>query len=490
MASIFELTREDFMAALPELAQQGVNTDDLLRAYNAQNDATAGLRGYLGAPSQGIEDSARARTLGGLLSYDPNAAAGMDRIRSMGFEPRAAAQDAISGLLGAGQNVYNATAGRLPAEDVQGAAFDAVGLTMGLGAASAGRGLLDYDPNVMRAGPLKADLDPLGYQNVKMDSYLKDTDVGINDTGVNLERTPMSWEDMEGSVVIPFYGDRTSGGMNVSSVNDIKFDQPVYTEGGLDYMRGPAAQADDAIWASNSNITKRLSDTADEAALRYPDRRIVGVTGSMAPNANDFATMTGGSVGEIIQQLGVPSKTAAEFDGIMRAADPNFVGVNSPNLRQWLETTTSPLRKTFIRLADSQPMKAGGFPDMALGRYAVTDPTQRDIPPGMFGMGAAQIDTSAPRAFNNPKGNQPRVNVPHGTYNSIIKGDYLGSLPPVPQGLLFRDVYDSMEGQLTKAGKPLTSAHKTHAIKTIVPAQEITPQVLEGILDYVARLPK
>jgi hypothetical protein len=156
MASIFELTREDFMAALPELAQQGVNTDDLLRAYNAQKDATAGLQGYLGEPSQGIEDSGRARTLGGLLSYDPEAASGMDRVRSMGFEPRAAAQDAISGILGAGQNVYNATAGRLPAEDVQGAAFDAAGLTMGLGAASAGRGLLDYDPSVMRATAGKA----------------------------------------------------------------------------------------------------------------------------------------------------------------------------------------------------------------------------------------------------------------------------------------------------------------------------------------------
>jgi len=490
MASIFELSREDFMAALPELAGQGVDVDELLRGYNAQNDVTAGILGSLGSPSQGIEDSGRARTLGGILSYDPTTDAGMDRLRSVGVEPRAMAQDVIGGLLGAGQNVYNATSGRLPTEDLQGAAFDAAGLVAGLGAASAGRGILDYDPNVMRAGLLKADLDPLGYQNVKMDSRLRDTDVGITDAGVNLERTPMSWEDMEGDFVIPFYGDRTSGGMNISSVNDIKFDRDVYTEGGLDYMRGPAAQADNAVWASNSNITKRLADSADKAVFSNPDRRIVGVTGSMSPDANDFATMTGGSVGEIVQQLGVPSKTAADFDGIMRAADPDFVGVNSPKLREWLETTTSPLRKTFIRLADTKIMKEGGFPDMALGRYAVTDPTQRDIPPGMFGMGAAQIDTSAPRAFNNPKGNQPRVNVPHGTYNSIIKGDYLGSLPPVPQGLLFRDVYDKMEGKLTKAGKPMSSAHKTHAIKTIVPAQEITPQVLEGILDYIAKFPK
>lgn len=447
----------------------------------------------------GIGDAIALGEAGQALSRGELAAAGLLGTGALvGLVPGAG--DALARpIMAAGRKVADAIpsdaiyAGRSLAEgDMRGVldAFAPSRPAQGLGAdAVMQRGMGD-NGGPRLANPLKADLDPLGYQKVKMDNYLKDTDVGITDTGVNLERTPMSWEDMEGDFVIPFYGDRTSGGMNVSSVNDIKFDRDVYTDGGLDYMRGPAAQADDAIWASNSNITKRLADAADKIALLYPDRRIVGMTGSMSPDANDFATMTGGSVGEIVQQLGVPSKTAAEFDEIMRAADPDFVGVNSPNLRQWLETTTSPRRKTFIRLADTKPMKDGGFPDMALGRYAVTDPTQRDLPPGMFGMGAAQIDTSAPRAFNNPKGNQPRVNVPHRTYNSIIKGDYLGSLPPVPQGLLFRDIYDRMEGKLTKAGKPLTSAHKTHAIKTIVPAQEITPQVLEGILDYVARLPR
>tara|TARA_R110002153_G_scaffold260574_1_gene420646 strand:- start:183 stop:1268 length:1086 start_codon:yes stop_codon:yes gene_type:complete len=347
------------------------------------------------------------------------------------------------------------------------------------------RGLLNYDPNVAYAN--KIDLDPLQYQSVKMNDYLSNADIGMLDLGENLSRKPMSWEDLEGDFVIPFYGDRTSGGMSVDRINDIKFDKPVYTEAGVDFMRGPAAQADDAIWASNSNITKRLSDRADVVARDNPGGRVIGMTGSMAPNANDFATMTGGSVGELIQGVGIPRQTAAQFDEIMRAADPYFVGVNSPDLRTWLETTTSPLRKTFIRLADTKPMKDGGFPDMGLGRYAVTDVTQRDMPPGMFGLGAAQINTSMPRMFNDPKGNQPVARVPHSTYNSQISGDYLGSLEPVPQGLVFKDLYDKMEGQLDKNGRPLTEANRTHAIKTIVPAQQITPKILEGILDYVSK---
>ena len=137
---------------------------------------------------------------------------------------------------------------------------------------------------------------------------------------------------------------------------------------------------------------------------------------------------------------------------------------------------------------DSAPMQAKGFPSPALARYSVTDPTQRDMPAGMFGLGAAKIDTEAPLMFNTPKGNLPKTNVPHSTYNTQIAGEYLGSLPPVPQGLVFRDVYDAMEGKFTKSGQPLNEAHKTHAIKTKMPAQKITPEILEGILDYRARL--
>lgn len=480
-----DFTPSDFNAYLAEMYPDGGGNAGFLRQqYREKNNFTNML------PDGGVADG-RQPIAGGFASKDAGAT-GRDAMRSL----RPAIWNGIRGLLqGGGEAVQaplDAYRGLLSPDEMTGAAMGTAGMAMGGGMAASGRGLLDYDPNTVSAGgnkpPLKADLDPMKYQKVKMDDFLSDAYIGIEDTGVNLARTPMSWEDMEGKVVLPFYGDRTSGGLLVNSVNDVKFDKPVYTEGGVDFMRGPAAQADKAIWASNQNITKRLSDTADAAAKAFPDRDIVGMTGSMSPDANDFATMTGAAVGELVQAKGIPRATAVEFDGIMKSADPNFVGVNSPDLRKWLETTSSPLRKAFIRLADTAPMKAGGFPDMGLGRYAVTDVTQRDMPPGMFGMGVSKIDTSAPRMFNNPKGNQPRASVPHGTYNSQISGDYLGSLTPVPQGLVWRDLYDSMEGKLTKAGQPLTSAHKTHAIKTKVPAVEITPQVLEGILDYMSRL--
>lgn len=333
----------------------------------------------------------------------------------------------------------------------------------------------------------KEQLDPLGYQKTKMRRPFSEVEVQQSDLGENLARKPMNWEDMEGRVILPFYGDRTSRGLLVEGVNDYKFDAPVYTEGGVDFKVGPAAQKDRAIWASNQNIITRLSKEADKAQRDFGGRDILGVTGSMAPDANDFATFTGEAAAELVKGAKITKKTAREFDATMKALDPTFVGLLSPDLRDWVKNTSSPNRKSFIRLMDSRPMQDAGLPSPAEVRKSVTDPTQYELPAGMFGLGVSRIDTGAPLRFNTPKGDKPATNVPHSTYNTQITGDYLGSLRPVPQRLIFKDVYDAISGKLDKRGNPLTEANMTHAIKTKMPAQELTPQIIDGILNYLAR---
>lgn len=330
-------------------------------------------------------------------------------------------------------------------------------------------------------------LDPIGYQNTKMRDYLSNTQLDTVDTGVNLPRTPISWEDMLGRLVMPFYGDRTSGGALLSGIDDIKFDQPVLTEAGLDFMRGPAAQADDAIWASNNNIVTRIVNEAEAARKKYGEGDIYGMTGTMAPDANDFATFTAETMAEMVNKSPINASDANSFNAKMLEIDPNFVGIGSPMLRQWAKDTTSPNRKYFIRLMDSAPMQAAGFPSPGQVRYGVTDPTQRDMPAGMFGLGVSKLDEVSPILRNTPKGNAPAASVPHSTYNTQITGSYTGSLPPVPQGLIYKEIYDAMEGKTTKTGQPLNEAHKTHAIKTIMPVVPMTEPKIEGILNYLAR---
>jgi hypothetical protein len=335
--------------------------------------------------------------------------------------------------------------------------------------------------------PTKEELDPLGYQKTKMRKSLFNTEVDEVDLGENLLRIPRSWEEMENRLILPFYGDRTSRGMLVRGVDDMVFDTPVYTEGGVDFMRGPAAQADRAIWASNSNIIKRIADEAEAARKAAAGEPVFGMTGSMAPDANDFAVHTGSVMAEMVKKSKINRQTASAFNDAMRVVDETFPGIRSPKLREWVDNTTSPKRKMFIRLMDSAPMQAGGMPSPAQARYAATDATQRNMGSGQFGMGVAQLDELSPILRINPEGNRPGQSFPHRTYNTQITGDYFGSLPPVPQGLLFKDVYDRMEGGVTKKGQPYNEAHKTHAIKTIMPVQRLRPEIIEGILNYLQR---
>lgn len=335
--------------------------------------------------------------------------------------------------------------------------------------------------------PTKEELDPLGYQKTKMRDYLSNTVVKTKDLKEKAPKIPRTWEEMEGKVVLPFYGDRTSGGLLVQGVDDIKFKKPVRTEAGTDFMRMKANQDQRAIWASDSGIIKRLADEADKARKDFDGKDVYAMTGSMAPNANDFATFTGEIFAEMVDPSKITKKAKKAFDKEMKFNDPTFVGLDSPKLREWVKNASPEKRKTFIRLADSNPMQAAGMPSPAQARYAATDIIQRDLKSGMFGLGVSKIDEVSPILRKDPVGNNPAIMHPHSTYNTQLTGDYFGSLPPVPQGLIFKDLYDSMANKLTKAGKPFTESHKTYSMTRQLPAQEIRPEILDGILDYLAK---
>lgn len=330
-------------------------------------------------------------------------------------------------------------------------------------------------------------LDPLGYASNRLDDYLDNTQLGLTDLGENLPRISRSWEDLEGGYVLPLYGDRTSRGYNLESINDTYFSRPVYTEGGIDFMRGPANQLDDAVWASAKHVIDNINNSAIRTANLGDGRPIYGVTGSMAPNGVDFANMTGEAMAELVMgnRGRIDPAAARVFDDIMMNRDVAYPGLLSNELRDWAGGATSETRKSFIRGLDTKPMRGGGVPSAGLARYGVTDPTLRDVPSGQFGSAAAELRPELPLLYNNAGGNSaPRA--PHSTYNTQLLGNYLGELPLIPQGLLFRDAYDRMATQLDKRGNLLGEANKTYSIKTQLQPQLMTPQVVDGIMQYLS----
>jgi hypothetical protein len=484
--SILSLDQEAFMGALDELGIKGNQRDFLIREKRKHDSLFGGLMDAEAAP----QGQRRATILP--MTYPQNMT-GWDALMSgqASLAMPGLLAGAISGTAKAIDLPRAAYEGQIPETDLINEALGVGGMLSLGGAGAAGRGIFDYDPTMMRASPgpkiNKEYLDPIGYQGTKMRDYLSNTQLDLVDTGANLPRTPTTWESMVDRLIMPFYGDRSGGGGLLSGIDDTKFEQPVYTEGGVDFMRGPAAQKDRAIWASNKNIITRIANEADAARKLNDEGDIYGITGTMAPDANDFATFTGATMAEMVRNAPIKAADASKFDEMMLAIDPEFVGIKSPLLRQWAETTSSPNRKSFIRLMDSAPMQAAGFPSPGQARYGVTDATQRDMLAGMFGLGVGKLDEVSPVLPNTPIGNASAASVPHSTYNTQITGDYVGSLPPVPQGLLFTEIYDAMKGKTTKSGQPLNEAHKTHAIKTIMPVVRMTEPKIQGILDYFSR---
>jgi hypothetical protein len=488
--TIFDLSPEAFQAAIAELRTMGYDTDDLTRQYRSANSPFASINNAADNFQQGLADDGRRSVLGGLLSK-VEGSTGMDAIRGLSFE-------GLGGLLGAGQAVGRAIdapgaayQGLIPRGDMAGEAMNVAGMAMGAGGAAAApggalrSGLLRDPPNAR--GVNKIDLDPLGYGSTRLDDYLDNTLLDLRDLGENLPRNQGSWEDLEGGYALPFYGDRTSRGYELGGINDTAFSRPVYTEGGVDFMRGPANQSDGAVWASAKHIIDRLEGAASSTRRDFPDAPIYGVTGSMAPDGVDFANFSGEAMAELVSgsRSNIDLEAARSFDERMGSISPAFPGLLSDNLRDWAGTAPSAERKSFIRGLDTSPMRRAGVPSAGLARYGVTDPSLRDVPSGQFGSAVAELQPGTPLMYNEPTGNNYRATIPHTTYNTQMQGNYVGELPLVPQGLLFRDAYDRMSTQLDKNGNPLGEANRTYAIKTQLQPQLITPRVIDGIMGYL-----
>ena len=342
----------------------------------------------------------------------------------------------------------------------------------------------------------KEEIDPLGYQATKMDKPPDQVDVEQRTVVQLPPKKIIKIEDLEGKVAIPLYGDRSSLGKEISRVDDIKLERPVTTYGGRDFMRGDAIDVkggpkrisndpDTAIWASGQAIINRLITRAREEAEKT-GKEVVGVTGTMGPPALDFNSFTPELLAEMtavtISRGGMKKKDMARFDELMRTQvtkDKDFrpvedwPGIDSPDLRDYIVKAPSRVRKKFMRIMEKAEGQKAGFPSSGKARVATTDEAQIYTPPGMFGGAIAKIDLDAD-AITDPL-------IPHPTYNTQMSGTNLGGLErDIPQAQFFPRLYKEREGTLVQ-GKPETEAHKGTAIRTQIPGQEITPEVVDTI---------
>jgi hypothetical protein len=129
------------------------------------------------------------------------------------------------------------------------------------------------------------------------------------------------------------------------------------------------------------------------------------------------------------------SKTAAEQFDAKFDFDPNFPGVKSPKLQDYLRQQSMSYRDNFAKTMNTRAARDAGFPDVEQARIAVTHPSLLDTPNYAGGQSIARMTGDVVH------GSTGFGLAPHYTYRSKLPGDYVGGLPgPLPQELLWRDL--------------------------------------------------
>ena len=220
-------------------------------------------------------------------------------------------------------------------------------------------------------------------------------------------------EERFGKLLMPFFTDRSAIGGQVKSVDGVELTSPVYLEGGSGFMRGEAAQKQDALWASEQSIVSKMARKAQRDSDKAGGADVVGVNVVMGIDAIDHSTMPTKIVARMLPNMDISQEAKKSFNEAMEKIDENFPGVDADNLEEYLDAASGDLRKQFIRLMDKSDAKKAGFPNIGAVRRAVTDPELYDTPTFSAGVSFGLLDGNKPLIAD------PRF--PHTTYRAGSK---------------------------------------------------------------------
>jgi len=397
-------------------------------------------------------------------------------------------QDAYSGINKFGK-VFR---GELSPQEIQQLAFD-TSLNV------AGGGLLGSKllPNAVPEGALgmnmmrpltKDQIDPLGYGRAKglLTRKLDETDIGYSKDLDLAPEKKLNIQDLQGSILYPLMGDQSATGLLINSIDDVAFKTPVKLEGGAKFMRGASNQAEGSVWASDKGIISRL-DRKVKSLSEETDKPINMIYTAMGKEGVDFSTFPSGVLAEQIPTAKILKKDKKAFDSLMKKrvmegvgskkrekypSVKDWVGIDSPKLREFLDNAPPSVRKKFVKIMDTAPFQQAGFPNVGKARYAVTDDALKTKKAGDTGLVIARPNLEkAPT--NNPI-------IPHSTYPSQMFGDYVGGLDnTVPRSLLFRDYFNS-----PKVKNLNNPAMQDYGFTRVLPTQEVDQQLVDTIMNY------
>jgi len=283
----------------------------------------------------------------------------------------------------------------------------------------------------------------------------------------------ISLDDLHGGIIIPAIGDRTRAGVTLSEINGIKLSEPVDLEGGARFSQAKKNKKQKSVWASGENVTKRIQNNIDALAEQYPGVKQYLLHTSMAGTSSDFATMNADVLMGLVEANGLTKKAAAAIDAKMKKASKGkWVGINDPNTRGLLRNS-SQLRKLLMEeLAPADMQSIESMPDIGSIRHATTDPDLVMTPNMTTGLSVSEVIPGA--AINSSP------DVPHLSYDTHLKGKYLGELETLLPGQVAYPDFEAIYGHYPQSNKEYT-------FRLNMPTQRMDDQWRDGVEAYLKR---
>jgi hypothetical protein len=260
--------------------------------------------------------------------------------------------------------------------------------------------------------------------------YSEMTATTIDNPAVVMPQTKiLTPEDLYKKAGFPKIGDRAATGKILTHINDQPLAWSVNLTGGPKYsMANLSPKAgESAAWESGQGKVTTLQNRIKEAAKSADD--VLGIYSSGSLQQVDFNTMMSDALAAQLGGSKLTKKAKAAFDKEMRGFIPDFVGIDSPKLReQLLDVSNGVLRTKFVERMGNKKFQEMGFPDIAATRKAISDVDILDDPLGTTGFTIARMDKD--RRVVTPKH-------PSG-YPVSMAGEYMGGLEQrIPYNIMF-----------------------------------------------------
>jgi len=305
----------------------------------------------------------------------------------------------------------------------------------------------------------------------------------VEENSAPAPRVIISPEDLYGKVGVQVQGDRSRADSVVRALRGIPVEGGVKLEGGPRYAQLALDRNPGGAWASMRGAAQGKQNQFDRAA-ELTGKDPVGIYSAMSLDGVNFSTPVAEAIVKQLRVLKPNKESLAAADREIREDAPEFVGLQSSDVLDQIlgkgdfrMEGAGQVRKALVEKLRKAEYEYQGFPVYDDIVDAITEADLKNAPLGASGY-------TAFRAIPNAKLiEKAGVKTPHGSYDTVIPGEYMGGLQQsVPPEIMFPKIYERQRA----LGRNPFRIHRSLQTNN-QDFEEFDQQWLDNIMNYLRK---